>query len=179
MADIFDKLYSIQEEIKTIARTKKWGFWKYVPLEDLWAHIKPFLTKHKLLSYHVVSDNVVRTFVRDMEAQEGEYVQVESSFALEATDPQKKGSAISYGKRYNLGCIFNIITDEDNDADNKSNKLIQWPNVAKVKDIFKTKYWVTTAPEFRKKTKEVLGIERVYATYDESMAKDDLLKLLT
>ena len=32
------------------------------------------------------------------------------------TDPQQLGKVITYGRRYNLTSIFNILADEDDDA---------------------------------------------------------------
>jgi hypothetical protein len=43
---------------------------------------------------------------------------IESRFPIPETitDPQKMGSAITYAKRYNIGQLFNIMTDEDDDG---------------------------------------------------------------
>lgn len=178
--NIFDKLFEIQEKAKTITKTKRGGFGKYVPLDEIWKYLEPILKEKKLLCYHVVNENSVKTLIRDLEAKEWEPLQIESSFDLEATDPQKKGSAISYGKRYNLGCIFNIITDEDNDAnDKKEGKVLKWDA-----NIKKVKQWANKqGGETQEQAEEILSkkLERPINLniYSELEAKEDLLKLLS
>jgi hypothetical protein len=54
-----------------------------------------------------------------VDTESGEMLQ--SMFPMiQSNDPQKIGSCISYGKRYNIGQIFNIITDRDDDGNEAS-----------------------------------------------------------
>jgi hypothetical protein len=170
------KLFEIQNEIKPITKTKKWAFGKYVPLDEIWSNIHPILKKYNIVIYHFVEDNKIKTVMHDLDNDEW----IKSAFDLEATDPQKKGSAISYGKRYNLGCIFNIITDEDNDADDKkADKTLKWDaNIKKVKSRANKK-----GANTQEEAEEILGkkLWRVINLniYSELEAKEDLLKLLS
>ena len=64
--------------------------------------------------YHAMRDDgVLVTTLYDCEDD----TKLESCFPrIESQDPQKLGSAITYGKRYNLGQLLNIVTDEDDDG---------------------------------------------------------------
>lgn len=89
---------------------------KYQSLDEIVSTLNPLLNEHKLLVYHSSHDGCVITSVADIETG----LLIESSFKLpDIQDIQKLGAAITYAKRYNLGQLFNIVTDEDNDG-NKS-----------------------------------------------------------
>ena len=51
---------------------------------------------------------------------------------------QQEGSAITYAKRYNIGCLLNIQTDSDDDGNNVSNKQSPVAQVS-AKSVIKTK----------------------------------------
>lgn len=95
---------------------------KYLPLEDIQEKLNPILQEHKLLVVHYGKDGKVVTAVIDTENGEVQ----ESEFPIQANiEPQKVGSAITYGKRYNLGLLFNIITDSDDDANATAPKVVK------------------------------------------------------
>ena len=55
----------------------------------------------------------VRTIVVDLDSEET----VGSDFIVgDIKDPQQLGKVLTYGRRYNLVSIFNILADEDDDA---------------------------------------------------------------
>ncbi len=128
---IYQKLLEIQNEGLTFAKTAENPYFrsKYLPLEELQKKLAPQLEKHKLLVIHYSEGGAVVTAVIDTES-EGK---IESHFPLQANlDPQKVGSAISYAKRYNLGQLFNIITDVDDDAEKATDRTPKYtPNTAK------------------------------------------------
>ena len=87
-------------------------------------------------------------------------------------EPQKTWSAITYYKRYNLWCIFNIITDDDNDWNGKQGKQSD----KKVFDDKKMKAMYTRAVGKNKweVMQEVLKIQKTYTMSDEVKADMDL-----
>ena len=86
---------------------------KYQSLDEIVTTLKPLLNDNKLLVYHASKDGAVETIVADIETGET----ITSSFILpNLSDIQKLGGAITYAKRYNLGQLFNIVTDEDDDG---------------------------------------------------------------
>jgi len=119
MDNIYKKLFQIQLERNTFKKTANNPFYhsKYLPFEELSNQLNPTLEKYKLLILHRTVDSEVVTRVVDIESMEF----IESNFPIQAgIDPQKVGSAITYGKRYNVGQIFNIITDVDDDGNSST-----------------------------------------------------------
>lgn len=79
----------------------------------------PIVNAENLLIQHYTENNEVVTIV--ISTEDGE--NVVSRFPIgDTSNPQKVGSAITYAKRYNLGQLFNIITDEDDDGNKASVK---------------------------------------------------------
>lgn len=115
MKNILKKLYEIQGMNLRFEKSAENPFFKskYLPLEAIQEKLNPVLQEKGLVVFHQVRDNNVVTVVGETESGDA----LESAFPLPAgLDPQKVGSAITYGKRYNLGALFNIITDEDDDG---------------------------------------------------------------
>ena len=126
MNKIYAKLLDVQNEGLTFAKTAENPFFrsKYLPLEELQKKLAPILEKYKLLVFHYSKEGGVVTAVVDVESGE----KVESFFPLQQNlEPQKVGSAISYAKRYNLGQIFNIVTDVDDDANSTKEIKVSKP----------------------------------------------------
>lgn len=125
---IFKKLFEIQGIAVKKDASNPFFKSKYMSLDNIVEVLKPILDGHKLLVYHFTENKEMVTSVHDIESNE--YVM--SKFPLiESNDPQKYGSCITYAKRYNLGEIFNIITDEDDDGNKASEKVINYQEVDK------------------------------------------------
>lgn len=86
---------------------------KYVMLDDMLVVLLPMLEDAKLLLVNYVEDRKLVTEVIDYE---NEWASIKSEFPIAQDDPQKIGSCITYAKRYNLGALFNIITEFDDDG---------------------------------------------------------------
>ena len=116
---IFKKLLEIQKLHLSFEKDAKNPFFKsnYVSLDSIVEKLTPYLDKHNLLITHFTHNSEIVTKVIDTD----EEWEVESRFPLiDSNDPQKLGSCITYAKRYNLGQIFNIITDRDDDGNEAS-----------------------------------------------------------
>lgn len=111
------KLLEIQKKLLT--------FWKdganphfkskYLTLDHLLEKLLPVCNELDLLITHQTKDGNVVTIVTD-----GKDI-IESFFPIgDTSNPQKIGSAITYAKRYNLGQLFNIVTDDDDDGNKAS-----------------------------------------------------------
>ncbi len=119
---IKQKLFEIQNSKMSFVKSADNPYFnsKYLPLDKLLKQLQPVLEKHKLLVYHQTEDGTIRTILQDMETMET----IESRFPLiPDIEPQKVGSAITYAKRYNIGQIFNIITDADTDGNDTQGKV--------------------------------------------------------
>lgn len=111
------KLLEIQKKLLKFGKNGDNPFFKskYLTLDHLLEVLLPVLNEYDILVYHITKDWNVETHVTDGENE------IISSFPItNLTDPQKVGSIISYGRRYNLGQIFNIVTDVDDDGNKAS-----------------------------------------------------------
>lgn len=159
MENIYKKLFDIQHSGLSFKKTAENPFFKskYLPLEELVETLLPALKKENLLVVHSTNEKGVNTKIVDIENGES----IESTFPLNPNlDPQKIGSAISYAKRYNLGQLFNIITDEDDDGNAT------------------TKPRIETSPAKVKKTDFDLAMEKVENTkWTEKSKKEAITKI--
>lgn len=114
-------LFAVQTEGIKVKKDGKSHYGKYITLDHLVEVLAPICEKHGLLISHYGAHGFWNTKVTDVESGES----VTSAFLLPTgVDPQKMGSAITYAKRYNLASIFNIVSDEDNDADSVAGKEV-------------------------------------------------------
>jgi len=129
MKNLYKKLFEIQG--LAVKKDSKNPFYKseYMSVDAIVDALKPLLIKHKLLVVHYVLNKELVTEVIDIEADDCKML---SSFPLvETNDPQKYGSAVTYCKRYNLGALFNITTDVDNDGNGFNKTTIKPVNTFK------------------------------------------------
>lgn len=127
MKAIIKKMHDIQKMNLRVKKTEDNPFFKskYVPLEAIQDILHPIVIEKGLVVFHRVRDRELVTTVVDVDTAEA----LESAFPIsEGIKPQEVGSAITYGKRYNLGALFNIITDDDDDGNGSS----QPPKTSKV-----------------------------------------------
>ena len=73
--------------------------------------LQPLLDKEGLVIFNMNIPWGVKTIVTDLDST------ISSEFTVEnIQDPQQLWKVITYGRRYNLTSIFNILADEDDDA---------------------------------------------------------------
>jgi len=122
MLKLYAKMMTIQKENLAINKDSKNPFYKsnYISLDNLVSVLTPFLNKLDLFLYHKTENKEVKTTIVDIKSGE----EISSSFPMiDDLTPQKLGSCISYWKRYNIGQLFNIITDRDDDWNVASEKV--------------------------------------------------------
>jgi len=116
-------LASAQSEMKNAKLNKVNPHFKskYADLAEIRDTVTPALSKHGIAvvngtdategGLHVVTRLIHKS---------GQWI--ESRFPIAYDKPQTMGSAITYGKRYNLASIANIAADEDDDANAANDK---------------------------------------------------------
>lgn len=123
---IYTKLLDIQKLHLEFEKDTQNPFFKskYVSLDSIVSKLTPILDEKWLIVIHYTQNKEIVTKVINTEEED---IEIESRFPLiESNDPQKLWSCITYAKRYNLGQIFNIITDRDDDWNEASeNKEIE------------------------------------------------------
>lgn len=177
----------INEFLKGKKKNTEWT--RYSWLEDIREVLEKPLEEQKLMCRHKVEDGVVKTIITDMESGQHEI----TGLKIEWTKPQEQGAAITYYKRYNLGCIFNIMVDQDKDGNEPPVAPIQsdkdkkqseddsktsWPNVKRVKDLLANSYNCKTPEEANAKMKQLVKRDVNIKKYTEWEAKKDLPILL-
>lgn len=109
-----NKLFEAKKKFPPINKDGNNPFFnsKYATLNNILDKIEPVLNDFNLHIINRISDNSVIT-----EIIYEDTVLISSAFNLpQINDPQKMGSAITYGRRYNLVCIFNLNIEEDDDG---------------------------------------------------------------
>jgi len=119
-------LASAQSEMKNAKLNKVNPHFKskYADLAEIRDTVTPALSKHGIAvvngtdategGLHVVTRLIHKS---------GQWI--ESRFPIAYDKPQTMGSAITYGKRYNLAAVANIAADEDDDANAASKKFVK------------------------------------------------------
>lgn len=120
---IYKKLFEAKKEIGKISKDSTNPFYKskYFDINQLLEHVEPILYKHGLLMLQPIIDNSVFSIIFDID---NDNQKVESSLALtNQTDPQKRGSEITYYRRYTLGSLLGLQAEDDD-----ANKTVSKPN---------------------------------------------------
>jgi len=113
MKEFYKKLFKLQG--LTFTKNADNPFFKssYLTLEKLLHELNPILKENNLLLFHYTENKEVVTKLVDLDNEQS----LISAFPIQDNiEPQKIGSAITYAKRYNIGQLFNIITDKDDDG---------------------------------------------------------------
>lgn len=109
--NIYQKLLEIQfNDIKLIKDTKGVHWASYATLSQIQETLKPMLQERKLVLIHSWENGNIKTTIYDTESWESISSEIPMNTNLEA---QKKWSEISYFRRYNLLCLFDLWTDDD------------------------------------------------------------------
>ena len=94
---------------------------KYADLAEIRDTVTPALSKHGIAVVNGTdaTDGGLHVVTRLIH-KSGQWI--ESRFPIAYDKPQTMGSAITYGKRYNLAAVANIAADEDDDANSANDK---------------------------------------------------------
>ena len=118
--NLLKAIFDIRSQIKTIAQDGNNPAFrsKYATLKGIMDVLQPLFDEHKLLFYsefgQVEEQPGVISHLIWIGGEEPEAMSV--FFPIrEIVDSQKMGAAMTYGRRYNLGAIFNLTFDEDDD----------------------------------------------------------------
>jgi len=110
--NIYTKLFEAKKEIGKISKDSTNPFFKskYFDINGLLEHVEPILEKHKLLLLQPILEGKVITRIFDIE--EGSYLSSEMELT-NITDPQKRGSEITYYRRYTLTSLLGLQAEDD------------------------------------------------------------------
>lgn len=126
---IYKKLFEAKKEIGKISKDSNNPFYKskYFDINQLLEHVEPILQKHDLLILQPILENKVRTIIVDVNNEENSKDNVYSELDLtNQVDPQKRGSEITYYRRYTLASLLGLQAEDDD-----ANKTVKQPTQEK------------------------------------------------
>jgi hypothetical protein len=119
MKNILKKLIAVKKEMTGLHKSNTNPFFKskYFDINDIIKHVEPILQNNNLVLLQPLYDNKVYSEIYDVESGEKIVSFIELSGQ---TDPQKKGSEISYFRRYTLQSLLALeALDDDGNLANK------------------------------------------------------------
>ena len=146
--EVYKKLFKAKKEIGKISKDSNNPFYKskYFDINQLLEHVEPILQKHNLLIIQPIIENCVHSIIIDIDNEDSN---VKSSLELtNQKDSQKRGSEITYYRRYTLASLLGLQA-EDDDANKTVTKA-----PAKVNDADKPWLNKFTNKEHTEVTKE-------------------------
>jgi len=95
---------------------------KYAPLDGILTQIRPILTKHGLVIIQNVStDDRFVSIETGIYHTSGQFIISDKlQMSADKATAQGQGSAITYGRRYQLSALLNIASEDDDDANHAS-----------------------------------------------------------
>lgn len=116
-------LAAAQAEMKNARLNKTNPHFKsrYADLAEIRDTVTPALAKHGIAAVHGMdaAENGLAVVTRLIH-KSGQWI--ESRFPVAYDKPQTMGSAITYGRRYNLSALSNIAADDDDDANTANDR---------------------------------------------------------
>lgn len=178
--ELITTLLKVQKELPVIGRSTKAYNYKYAPLEHIWEQVEKVISSNGFVVINELTPEGIITKAIHASGELTSFI----SYSHHDLKPQDRGSEITYGRRYNLTAIFNIIiVDEDDDGAKAQTKITdaQATGTGKatakqlkfIRDLLAQKGYTEKQMETKY---EVTSIEQL--TYDQaSQAIEGLLKL--
>lgn len=164
MKNLYKSLANFQREVKSIHKNTQGYGYKYADLSVIIETINPLLEKHNLGFSQPLNGNCVDTIIFHIDTGDSikSSVEIPSGVKMKGmNDFQVLGSAITYLRRYSLGSVLGLITDDDIDAAGEQIKddkkwlnpnTIDWKNAVSKKvsiDVIKQHYKISKENEFK------------------------------
>lgn len=118
---LYAALAAFQDDMPTIPRTRTGqGYdgrtYTYADLADMHAAARPILSEHGLVFVTAPGIDGDRPHITGslVHVATGEWI--EGTLPLHGRHPQEVGSALTYARRYLLGCLTGLVTDDDDDG---------------------------------------------------------------
>lgn len=152
---IYKKLFEAKKEIGKISKDSTNPFYKskYFDINSLLEHVEPILQSHDLLLLQPIVNNKQQTVIIDIETGEKEISEIELT---NITDPQKRGSEITYYRRYTAQSLLGLQA-EDDDAN---------------KTVTPSKVWINQKQVQQAIDKGIDTIKQTIAYYDNKTVRE-------
>lgn len=109
-----------QGQMEAAKKDKENPFFRshYSDLASVWEACREPLSKHGLSVSQLTDVEEGKLVIESvLMHKSGEWISGRLAMPIAKNDPQSMGSLISYGRRYALGAIVGVVSEEDNDAE--------------------------------------------------------------
>lgn len=125
--NLSEKLLDIQQNLPDFKKNATNPHFKntYITLDGVLEGLLPMLNERGILlvqepTFSDGQPTLTTTLINVEDPNDNRWS--EQPLLLDKDTPQGHGSAITYGRRYALCCIFNIVADEDDDGEGGSSR---------------------------------------------------------
>ena len=131
--EFFEDYKKLQVKIKKISKNSKGVYSSYADLPHIWDNVRQVVVDCNFVVYSFNTLNGVTTILQH---ESGKNVESTVPFTTEL-EPQKRGSEITYFRRYNLLSLLHIMIEgEDDDAQSTKKQVNQVNNQSNSGDEF-------------------------------------------
>ena len=175
--ELMKELIPALSEIKSVKKDAQNAFLKnkYATLDAIIETSKPILAKHNVSFLQTVSDCGIETFLFHTSGQwiSSDCLKIEAEVTKGLSLAQATGVTITYAKRYQLGSLLGISTDDDTDGQFGNHKEEQPQKYSDRKpapvQIAEPK---PTAPKPQPMQKQIISKERFQVAINKIMSGD-------
>ena len=147
-------LCKAQGEFPILEKKTKAYNYMYADLSETLQAIQPILVKYELCLYHSLVEGDYSRMVSYLYHSSGQQFSTECRLDYrpdgKVNAMQAKGSAITYAKRYNIGCLLNLAADKESDDDGeRSSPKAKREEYMTSEQIKAVTGWLRTFPDAR------------------------------
>jgi hypothetical protein len=168
---IYKSLSACKADFKPIKKESENPYFKskYADLETIKSSVDSALLKHGLVIVSRIADGNLHTSLVHIESGDA----IDSVFPLTpGLDAQKRGSEITYGRRYSIQCLLDLVAEDDD-----GNQAVSKPEQPKRFDPFevyrKALAWLETVKDSTKLAEGWMSFQ-THADNFKSAKKEDL-----
>jgi hypothetical protein len=124
--DLLSKaLIAVQKELKPVTKEAVNPFFKskYADLAGVIEHSTPVLSKNGLAVSQICEGEYGVTTILMHES--GQWIKGTLNIKPAKDDPQGRGSALTYARRYSLSSIINLASEDDDDANSATHEPVK------------------------------------------------------
>jgi len=152
--EIVSALSKAQGEFPILEKKSKAYNYMYADLAETLQAVQPILVKYELAMAHCIVEGDFPRMVTKLFHSSGQWISTEMRLDYRADGKvnamQAKGSAITYAKRYTIGCLLNLAADKEMDDDGEKSsprsKQSEMLSAEQIKSIYG---WLKTFPDAR------------------------------
>jgi hypothetical protein len=137
LGEIAKAIGKFQAEVENVTKDGTNPFFKskYATLKNVIETIKPHLQANDLSFVQMPDGDGLTTLIMH---KSGEYIEATGQMVLKEHNPQARGSAITYDRRYALCAALGLATEDDDDGNSASQSLKTAPEPTKAPRVVST-----------------------------------------